>query len=221
MRRREKKENAPNSQTKKERSKMDKELKEYLRDGEIIRWSGRSAPFPLLDQREKGRILIRWAITLVCISMLLGIYGTRSGALSGKFIALVTVVAALVLAQPWLERRSVMGLTYVITDQRAVLLTRDKSVYYMELDEVDDVRRLNLNSGADALVLGSAVFEEARRQLRFRACHPKTDLQSAEGLGRATGLVFYGVRDADAAETLLREPAEARLIAMDERAAAM
>ena len=200
---------------------MDEELKEYLRDGEIIRWNGRSAPFPLLDQREKGRILIRWAITLVCISMLFGIYGTGSGALSGKFAALVTMVAALVIASPWLERRSVMGLTYLITDQRAILLTRDKSVYYMELDEVDGVRRLNLDSGADALMLGSAIFEEAGRQPRFRACNPKTDLQSAEGLGQATGLVFYGVRDANAAETLLRESAEAGTVGVAGRASAI
>lgn len=185
---------------------MDGELKEYLRDGEVLRWSGRSAPFPLLDRRETGRILARWAVTLVCLSVLLGIYAVGDGTLGGKFAALVTLAAALMLATPWLERRSVMGLVYLITDQRAILLTRDKSLYYMELDEVDEVRRLNLDA-TDALVLGSALIEDAARRPRFRACNPKAELPGAEGLDRATGLVFYGLRDADFVEELLRQNA--------------
>ncbi|WP_294856095.1 hypothetical protein [uncultured Oscillibacter sp.] len=194
---------------------MNEELREYLWDGEVVRWSGRSAPVPLLSQRERGKILVRWAITLVCISTLLGIYSTGSGALSGKFAALVTLVAALVIAMPWLERWSVMGMKYFVTDRRAILLTRDKSVYYMELDEVDDVKRVCLQPEADALVMGSAIFEDADRQPRFRACNPKTDLQSAEGQDRAAGLVFYGLRDAEFVEALLRRSAS------DERAEAI
>ncbi len=184
---------------------MNKELKEYLWDGEMIRWSGRSAPVPLLSQRERGKILIRWAITLVCISVILGIYSTGSGALSGKFAALVTLAATLVIAAPWLERWSVMGMKYYVTDRRAILLTRDKSVYYMKLDEVDDVKRVCIQPEADALVMGSAIFEDADRRPRFRACNPKTDFQSPEGQDRAAGLVFYGLRDAEFVETLLRQ----------------
>lgn len=198
-----------------EESEMNEELKEYLWDGEIVRWSGRSAPFPLLSRRERGKILVRWGITLVCISTLLGIYSTGSDAFSGKFTALVTLVAALVIAMPWLERWSVMGMKYFVTDRRAILLTRDKSVYYMELDEVDDVKRVCLQPEADALVMGSAIFKDADRQPRFRACNPKTDPQGAQGQDRAAGLVFYGLRDAEFVETLLRRSPS------DQRAAAI
>ncbi len=196
-----------------EESEMNEELKEYLRDGEIVRWSGRSAPFPLLSRRERGKILVRWGITLVCISTLLGIYSTGNDAFSGKFAALVTLVAALVMIMPWLERWSVMGMKYFVTNRRAILLTRDKSIYYMELDEMDAVKRVSLHPEADALVMGSAIFEDADRQPRFRACNPKTDLQSAEGQDRAEGLVFYGLRDAEFVEALLRQSP------LDERAA--
>ncbi len=188
---------------------MDKELNEYLRDGETVRWSGRSAPFPLLGERAKEQIIFKWVAVAACTCALLGIYCARSDAPSGKFIALVTILAAIVIVTPWLEQRSIMGQMYFITSQRAILLTRNKSMYYMEFGQMDGVKRVDLQGEADTLVLGSAIFEDIRRQLRWRACHPKTNLQSQDGQDRAMGLIFYGIRDADIVEMLLQQPAVA------------
>lgn len=183
---------------------MEKELKEYLWDGETVRWSGHAEPFPLLEKRVKGRILLRWVVAVVCACAALGVYGARNGPISGKAIAIVTLVAALIIVMPWLERRSIMAQTYFVTNWRAILLTRDKTMYYLELEKLDDVKRESGHMGTDTLVLGSAIFEDIHRQLRWRACHPKTDLQSQAGQDQAQGLVFYGIRDADKVEALLQ-----------------
>lgn len=182
---------------------MEKELKEYLRDGETVRWSGRTAPFPLLGERAREQIIFKWVAAGACTCALLGVYCTKSDVPSGKFIALVVLLAAIVVVAPWLEQRSILGQKYFITSHRAILLTRDKSMYCMELGQIDGVKRVSLDAEADTLVLGSAIFEDIRRQLRWRACHPKTNLQDSES--RAIGLVFYGIRDADIVEEILQQ----------------
>ena len=42
---------------------MDKELREYLREDEQVRWQGRPEPFPLLEGSIKNRILRTWIVT--------------------------------------------------------------------------------------------------------------------------------------------------------------
>ncbi|MEA4942647.1 MAG: hypothetical protein VB094_08950 [Oscillibacter sp.] len=191
---------------------MEKELNGYLRNGETVRWSGSTAPFPLLGERTREQIIFKWVATAACACALLWVYCRRSDAPSAKFITLVVILAAIVIVTPWLEQRSIMGQKYFITSQRAIFLTRDKSMYYMELGQIDSVKRVSLHGEADTLVLGSAIFEDIRRQLRWRASHPKTNLQSQDGQDRAMGLVFYGIRGADIAEMLLQKPAVAETV---------
>lgn len=185
---------------------MEKELAEYLREGETVRWSGRTAPFPLMGERAKEQIVFKWVATAAATCALLGTYCSRGGgALSWKFIGLVVFVAALIIATPWIEQGSIMKQKYFITNQRVISLMGDKSTFYMELSELDGVQRVSLNGEADTLVLGSAIFEDIRRQLRWRACHPKTNLQGQEGQDKAIGLVLYGVRDAEIVLSLLQQ----------------
>lgn len=184
---------------------MEKELNEYLREGETVRWSGRTAPFPLMGERTREQIIFKWVATAAATCALLGTYCSRDGALSWKFIGLVVFVALLIIATPWIEQGSIMKQKYFVTNQRVIFLMRDKSMFYMELSELDGVQRVSLNGEADTLVLGSVIFEDIRRQLRWRACHPKTNLQGQEGQDKAIGLVLYGIRDADIAQSLLQQ----------------
>lgn len=180
---------------------MKKEPKDYLQNGETVRWSGCTAPFPLLGGRAREQIIFKWVAVGACTCALLGVYCTKSDAPSGEFIALVVLLAAIVVVTPWLEQRNILGQRYFLTSHRAILFTRDNSMYCMELGQIDGMKRVSLNGEADTLVLGSAIFEDIRCQLRWRACHPKTNLQDSES--RAMGLVFYGIRDADIVEELL------------------
>ena len=69
--------------------------------------------------------------------------------------------------------------------------------------ELDDFWLLPGRTAGDCLVLGSCLFEEGERQLRWRACHPKTDLGSDGGRDLAQGLVFFSVEDGTAAAECL------------------
>ena len=136
---------------------------------------------------------------------LLAVYLSGTEVPSMGFIGLVLLVAAVILASPVVERRNLMGEQYWITNQRAILMTRDKTFFYMELSDIDDLRVVGGTSAGKSLVLGSCLFEEAKKLLRWRACHPKTDIQSHDETDRALGMVFYCVRGAEGAVKLLRQ----------------
>ena len=92
-----------------------------------------------------------------------------------------------------------------VTDQRVILLTRDQTFYYMELAKIDGYQVLDGAAAEKCLVLGSCLFEEAARRLRWRACHPKTDIQGHDHPDQAMGMILYGLRDVETVEKLLRQ----------------
>ena len=83
--------------------------------------------------------------------------------------------------------------------------TRDKTFFYMELSDIDDLQVVGGTTKGKSLVLGRCLFEEAKKLLRWRACHPKVDVQSHDETDRALGMIFYGVQGAEAAAELLRQ----------------
>ena len=173
---------------------MEERLKTYLRPGEQVRWQGRPAPFSLLEAEAKKQILLKWGLTVALGGGLLAVYLSGTEAPSMGFIGLVLLVAAVILISPVAERRNLMGEQYWITNQRAILMTRDKTFFYMELSDIDDLQ-----------VVGRCLFEEAKKLLRWRACHPKVDVQSHDETDRSLGMIFYGVQGAEAAAELLRQ----------------
>lgn len=78
-------------------------------------------------------------------------------------------------------------------------MTRDKTFFYMELSDIDDLQVVGGTTKGKSLVLGRCLFEEAKKLLRWRACHPKVDVQSHDETDRALGMIFYGVQGAEAA----------------------
>ena len=184
---------------------MEEKLKTYLRPGEQVRWRGQPAPFPLLEGKIKTQILVKWIVTVVLGAVLLGVYLASNEVPSMGFVGLVALVMAVILASPFMERRNLQGMRYWVTDQRVILLTRDQTFYYMELAKIDGCQMLEGTAAEKCLVLGSCLFEEAPRRLRWRACHPKTDIQGHDHPDQAVGMILYGLRDAGAVEKLLRQ----------------
>ena len=185
---------------------MEERLKTYLRPGEQVRWQGRPAPFSLLEAEAKKQILLKWGLTVALGGGLLAVYLSRTEAPSMGFIGLVLLVAAVILISPVAERRNLMGEQYWITNQRAILMTRDKTFFYMELSDIDDLQVVGGTTKGKSLVLGRCLFEEAKKLLRWRACHPKVDVQSHDETDRALGMIFYGVQGAEAAAETARQP---------------
>lgn len=183
---------------------MEEKIKHYLRPGEQVRWQGAPAPFQLMESGLKSQILIKWGVTAALCAALLAVYFYRTPEPNMGFVGLVLLVAVVVLVSPVLERRNLSGTRYWITDQRVILATRDETLYYMELDKIDAVQTLEGMTEKPCLVLGSSIAEEAPKRLRWRACHPKTDIQGHDHPDQALGMILYGLSDARAAEALLQ-----------------
>ena len=190
-----------------EKQSAEKTLGKTLRDGEQVLWSGKTEVFPLLAGDAKVQILSKWIGTVAAAIVILALYIANGG--NGKgMIAVVLGVAVLLLVSPFVEQRSVLRQRYWITDQRVILISGDQTVYFMELDGIDGFRTVTGKTEYGSLVLGSCIFEDIRRQLRWRACHPKMDSQSGTTSGAAMGLVLFNLKDCRGAEELLRQYVE-------------
>lgn len=179
-------------------------LQSYLRDGEQVRWQGKTENFPLLDNDAKWQILGKWIGTVVAACAILMLYIGGNENWSVKAAGVIVLIAALLVVSPIMERYNVLRQSYWITDQRAILMTRDRSFYSMELSQIDDFRLVKGKDSRDCLVLGSCIFEDVNRQLRWRSCHPKADMQGNGKADEAQGLVFFGVSNGESAAALLR-----------------
>ena len=189
-----------------EKQAVDKTLDKTLRDGEQVLWSGKTEAFPLLAGDARVQILGKWIGTAVVV-VLLALYIANGGNGKGLIVG-VLGVAALLLVSPFVERRNVLRQSYCITDQRVILISGDQTVYFMELDGIDGFRTVTGKTEYGSLVLGSCIFEDIRRQLRWRACHPKMDSQGGKTSGTAMGLVLFNLKDCRGAEELLRRYVE-------------
>ena len=190
-----------------EKQSAEKTLGKTLRDGEQVLWSGKTEVFPLLAGDAKVQILSKWIGTVAAAIVILALYIANGGNGNGM-IAVVLGVAVLLLVSPFVEQRSVLRQRYWITDQRVILISGDQTVYFMELDGIDGFRTVTGKTEYGSLVLGSCIFEDIRRQLRWRACHPKMDSQSGTTSGAAMGLVLFNLKDCRGAEELLRQYVE-------------
>lgn len=183
---------------------MDQELRAYLREDERVCWQGRPEPFPLLEGGSKTRILITWIVTAAAVCGFLAWYFNVYPKRNVGFLGLMLLAAVMVVISPVLERRSLQGQTYWITDQRVIVQTRDKTFHYMNLDGIDQIRLVRDKSDNGCLALGGIIFEDVDKQLRWRACHPKEDMRGREDQECVLGMVLYDLRDVDRAAAELR-----------------
>ena len=188
-----------------EKKSKEQAFMEYLRDGEQVCWHGVTKPFPLLERDAKVLILAKWTGSVVVSAIILGLYMGNNPDWSLKVAGVILLIAALLVVSPFMEKRSILGQEYWITDQRAILLSRDRTFYSIELSELDGFRLVEGKTREGTLVLGSDIFEDINRQLRWRACHPKTNVQSDGPSDRAQGLVFFSVSDSKKAADCLRQ----------------
>lgn len=167
-----------------------RELKKYLRNDESILWESAPEAFPLLEGKLKARILGEWVITVLFALWLFYVDQGQANFGTGVKV-LVLLVAAAIILSPVVERYSLKNQKYYLTDQRAILLSGDDTLYYMDYDKIDDCQLIRGVAQGDCIAMGSAIMGDVRRQLRWQACHPKMDLQETSVRGEALGMVFY------------------------------
>ena len=183
---------------------MDKKLREYLKDGETIHWQGKPEQFELLEGVYRFRILAQWILAVLICGGTMAVYLAMDTEKNTGVIALLVLVALVLIASPLAEQRNLRGQHYWITDQRVILMCRDRSLYYIPLGDVDICRAVRDQTEWPCLVIGSAVLEDADKQLRWRACHPKVETEVKNVGDCAVGMIFYGIKNADGALQLLQ-----------------
>ena len=184
--------------------KIKKALETTLHPDEKIVWESGTMPFKILDGREGKQTLLQWVLSTVCILGLLGIIAAY-GNFSATVVCLLVLLLAVLLVSPLLSYRNTQGQRYYITNERALLAKPDGTFYAIDRSDVDGCKLMKLQPHGVALVVGSTLYDEGDKQLRWRALHPKLGhtAKSFEGLTEAEGLVFYNIERADEAARLL------------------
>ena len=187
---------------------IQKHLDFFLRPDEHVLWHGRPRAFGITDGKEGKAVLMQWILSAVFIFGFLGLV-LAYGRATAPVIGLLLILLAILVCAPILSYRAVSAQEYVITDQRVMTIKRDGCANAIERENVDDCKLMPLDFKGMSLVVGSCLFPEGGKQLRWRALHPKLGryAKSDDGLTVAEGLVFYNIPDADAALKLLRKAA--------------
>ena len=142
----------------------------------VKKCAGKGEPvrFPLLDDADRTTILVKWIATAVLAVGLLVVYIPSRETPSVGFIGLVALTAVLIMGSPLIERWSLKQQRYWITNQRVILMTRDKSLYSMELGDIDGFSGGWRPGTGGVFDAGKLHFPEGDSQLRWRACHPRS-----------------------------------------------
>ena len=182
----------------------EKKLQSYLQAGETVRWEGETAQFPLLEKTYSRRIWVQWiASTVVCGGLLFWYLSSDVVKETGIIVLLGVVLATLLLSPVW-ERYCLVKQRYWMTNRRIIVMSWDQTLYSMPLEDVDAYRVIRDQSSTPCLVLGSHRFEDIAKQLRWRACHPKEDVQRASTVD---GMILYAVKNVDEAVSFLKADA--------------
>ena len=155
-------------------------LNKYLRKDEVVCWEGVTAPFALLGKDAKAKVLGLWIGTVAVAAAFLALYlkNNADKANAGTVIIVLGIVVVLCMLNVF-QRNSLLKQKYWITDRRAILMTSDRAFFSMELEHLDAYQVLTGKTPHGTLVLGSKLFAEGDKQMRWRGCHPMLDEDNA------------------------------------------
>jgi len=183
---------------------MEYEKNLQLRDGEQILWQGKCEPFALMDQGTRGKILAKWIGSVVASAVILGVYYTMNHEKKIGVAIAVLAIAALLIVSPFAERKKIVGSRYYVTNQRAIMSFADGDAFFINTEDIDGMKVVGDVAEKECIVIHSVLFDEIYKQLRWRACHPKA-VESTSEQGKVMGLVFYNLKDAQAAVAALEK----------------
>lgn len=191
------------------KNKAEQTLAAYLRENERVFWYGKNEPFPLLDKNVKNQILGKWICAAVVAVGLIAMYLSVAEAAvrDMKIVAGIAVIAAFIMLQPVLERHKLLRQKYWLTNQRAIMMKSDGTLHSMELADIDEIQLVKGMDSYDCVAMGCGAIKDLAKNLRWRACNPKTERETTEeGEEKDNrGIIFYAVSNAEAAMALLEK----------------
>lgn len=191
---------------------MENIVKGMLRNNESILWQGAPEPFPLLEKGSRLGVLRLWIVTFALAACLIAAYCTQNVAWEMRFVVGIIVISLLVASAPFIERMRVKKEKFYLTNERAFLVMGPKAVYAMELSAIDAIEVVDDVADHACIAMGSCIFEYMRKEMRWRACHPKVNMQDSDHRGQVDGMVFYDVADVEGAMAIL-EQRDRRIVA--------
>ena len=184
---------------------MNEQLREYLRENETVCWESRPKPFAALDGKYKMKFLSKFLITLL-ISGGIGAGHLASG--TDVKVGVLVLLAGLVIVvalMPVMERMRLMKGRYWITDQRIIMLDSNKLFHSMEIDDIDAFKVMADEKADSCLVLGSSVFQDTEKNMRWRAGNPKMPEGAGSSKNHALGMILYNAENVEEAVALLKK----------------
>ena len=174
----------------------------HLRDGEQILWQGSPAPFPFKEKAGLKNLIVCWGLGPAALLAAMIAFIANGGKVLSIINLFLVLVIAISIVSPIINRRSILSQHYYVTDQRAIVTMAGFEQFFVDREDIDAVRIESDTVQDEALIIGSEIFPEAKKQLRWRACNAALKYGTQEP-GACTALVFYGLTDAvDAAVAL-------------------
>lgn len=184
---------------------MNEQLRAYLREHETVCWESKAKPFATLDGKYKAKFLSKVLIALaIAVGISVGHIASGTEPKVGVLVLLAGVVVVVALL-PFVEHARMMKARYWITDQRVIMMGSDKLLHSMEIEDIDTFKVVADEKADSCLVLGSSVFKDAQKNIRWRAGTPKMPEEAGSRKDHALGMILYNAENVEEAVKLLKE----------------
>ena len=186
---------------------MENAVEKYLHKGEEIFWSSQPEKFSLMEKSSKPSVLLNWCATTAVTVLFLCYYFLVlcSGTFSPVFVGMVLMTAAVIMYIPVRKQRNLQGARYYITNQRAMLVTKDASYYCLDLKDLDSVQDVQDRAGKTCLVLGSGLEKSLKKGVDWRSRNVELSTRTEGPWDYVTSLLFFRAEDTDGALEALRQ----------------
>lgn len=177
-------------------------IKEELREGEKILWSGSPESFETLDLTNKSHIIKRAVLICSVVLLLCALYITyvlSKGIALKPALVIVSILCAGIASVSYLsDAKKIRRAVYAVTDQRLIIaIDRVKSVDYINLN---DVKLKKDADGHVSLLCGEQTVGAKPHQWRsLTVTDPYIDPET----GICERFSFYAIPDAEKLKNIL------------------
>ena len=184
---------------------MNDTINKYLEKDEQVLWTGKPVKTKFMDEDVKTSYLTQLIVTgCVCVLLVAGylaLCAKNNANVMIGMVGIIVLLCCLPVSSIFSVWRSLGKLSYVITNQRAIIWLSCYKMLSLPLSCVDSVVIVRGKNGMDSLCIGSPACKLATKKLRgagvdsVRITKPDNET--------LTYPVFYNIQDAEGAKAVL------------------